>query len=137
MWPTTAGAYGALLAKMSDIGTAQGWALTNNSFELQVFLRTRNASVASTAGAVTVTAGLLNVLVAERSGTTHSMQIGTGTPSTATATSLDTSNVTPLRIGANITGGQVWQGELLAAAVFRRALSATEIAAINTYYGTA
>jgi hypothetical protein len=48
----------------------------------------------------------------------------------------DTTNAEVLRIGKAITGGQVAEGELLAVAIFRRALTEAEIAAINTYYGT-
>jgi len=52
--------------------------------------------------------------------------------------SLDVSDAYPLRIGANggATASAYANFELLAVAVFRRALTATEIAAINTYYGT-
>ena len=46
--------------------------------------------------------------------------------------SYDTTNTALLRVGSGST-----DTELLAAAVFRRALSDTEIATINTYYGTA
>ena len=46
--------------------------------------------------------------------------------------SYDTTNTTLLRIGSGSL-----DTELLAVAVFRRALTATEIATINTYYGTA
>jgi len=46
-------------------------------------------------------------------------------------------NTEPLGIGANGAGNTFQDFELLAVAVFRRALSATEIASINTYYGTA
>lgn len=52
---------------------------------------------------------------------------------------LDVSDAYPLRIGANggSTANAYANFELLAVAVFRRALTATEIASINTYFGTA
>ena len=45
----------------------------------------------------------------------------------------------PLRIGATAAASPAafQDFELLAVAIFRRALTATEIAQINTYYGTA
>ena len=47
-------------------------------------------------------------------------------------------SIYPLRIGARGDAASSFQDfELLAVAVFRRALTATEIATINTYYGTA
>ena len=48
-------------------------------------------------------------------------------------------NTFPMRIGADggASAASFQDFELLAVAVFRRALSATEIASINTYYGTA
>jgi hypothetical protein len=51
---------------------------------------------------------------------------------------LDVSDAYPLRIGANggVTANAYANFELLAVAIFRRALTSTEIAAINTYYGT-
>jgi len=43
-----------------------------------------------------------------------------------------------MRIGASaLAVASLQDFELLAVAIFRRALTATEIASINTYYGTA
>ena len=46
-------------------------------------------------------------------------------------------NASPLRIGASSGLGTFGEFELISAAVFRRVLTTDEIAAINTYYGTA
>jgi len=49
----------------------------------------------------------------------------------------NSSGAAPLRIGNNWNSVQPADMEFFGAAVFRRALTATEIATINTYYGTA
>ncbi len=56
-----------------------------------------------------------------------------GSTSTAAVTSL--ANSQPLRIGSGSTGSPFQDFELLGVAIFRRALSADEIASIANYYG--
>jgi hypothetical protein len=93
-------------------------------------------------GVSTFTAGSLIAigLVADRTGQTLATFSSSIMSTTASISAVGTlSNALPMRIGSNAfsTGGSFQEFELLAVAVFRRALSATEIDSINTYYGTA
>ena len=78
-------------------------------------------------------------LVADRVGQTLATFSSSTLSATASISAVGTlSNALPMRIGSNAfsTGGSFQDFELLAVAVFRRALSATEIGTIGTYYGT-
>ena len=134
-WATSAGQYRPWVSKQNSTGSTQGWSLAGNSGEQAFTLYTRDASTGSNSTAVTIPVGEAAVVAGVRSGTSHKTFSGT-TVTDATLVARDTANAEVLRIGKAITGGQVAEGELLAVAVFRRALTATEIATINTYYGT-
>ena len=135
-WATSAGLFRPWVSKQNSTSTTQGWSLAGNSGEQAFTLYTRDASTGSNSTAVTIPVGEAAVVAGVRSGTSHKTFSGT-TVTDATLVARDTANAEVLRIGKAITGGQVAEGELLAVAVFRRALTATEIATINTYYGTA
>lgn len=65
--------------------------------------------------------------------TTYTSGVASATAATGAVGTL--TNTQPLGIGANGDGTTFEDFELVAVAVWRRALSATEIATINTYYG--
>ena len=60
-----------------------------------------------------------------------------GTPQSFTTAAGDMTNAVNMRIGRHTTGGNVIDMEFVAAAVFRRALTAAEIASIVAYYQAA
>lgn len=136
-WGNTAGMFRAMLAKMSSIGFAPGWCIIGSSFEGLVQYRTRDASTQVAPTSLSITAGANAAAFAVRQGTSHRLTVsnnGTSSTNAIVATALDTTNTTAVRIGANVTGGQLWEGELVAAAVWRRALNANEIATIVNRY---
>ena len=86
-----------------------------------------------TSGTLTALSGVVNT-----SDVTVKTYTSNVVASTADATLGTLANTSVMRIGADGGAGGSYQDlELLAVAVFRRALTATEIATINTYYGTA
>jgi hypothetical protein len=82
-------------------------------------------------GGINATSGAVMSVGGKRSGTSFNGFLNNTLSATQT-NSYDTTAAVAVQIGAGAI-----DMELLAVAVFRRALSATEIAAINTYYGTA
>jgi hypothetical protein len=134
-WSSTAGAFRANLAKMNSLNTTQGWAIYSTAADQNVAFRARSTATSVQPSSLNTTPGQVSILAGTRSGSLHSFYIN-GASTSTTATAQDTTNTVALRIGANVTGGQVWEGELLGAAVFRRALSASEIALVNTHYQT-
>ena len=80
---------------------------------------------------IAATSGALMSVGSKRTGTSFNGFMNNTLSSTQT-NSYDTTAVVAMAIGAGAI-----DMELLAVAVFRRALNATEIASINTYYGTA
>jgi hypothetical protein len=83
---------------------------------------------------VTLTNGVLSCIAGVRNAGTALVSVN-GSTGSATDTSTSLANALNYRIGADPGGGNAGSFELLAALVFRRALSATELAAIATYYG--
>lgn len=137
-WGNTAGSFRSMIVKMSNLGSTAGWAVMGSASEQQLQFRTRDASSQVVAPPLTATAGTNLAVVATRSGTTHRLHMaqngGTVSSATTTSTALDLTNSAVVRMGANTTAGQVWEGELVAAAVWRRALNANEIATIVARY---
>ena len=111
--------------------TAFAWAGVNDGTTLV----TRSGLSAITAGTMTTT----GMVVDRTSQTLSSISNATLSASITVSTVGPIGTTTSMRVGAvgdaSATGFQDF--ELLAVAVFRRALTATEIATINTYYGTA
>ena len=86
------------------------------------------------------TAGNLSAFTAVRNVTADNLTVylnGTAGTPTADTTTGSLSNALPLRIGARSGGGQIQDFEFVAAAVWRRALTANEIATIVARYGAA
>ena len=137
-WTSTAGSFRTMIAKMSSLGTTEGWAVMGSTLDQSTQFRTRDASAQVLAGSLTNTAGSRLALIATRNGNVHTLNKaengGAVSQATTTSTALDLANATTVRLGANTTAGQVWEGELVAAAVWRRALNANEIATIVARY---
>lgn len=120
-------------------GSGAGWELiTNGSSGLQSDIYDGTNSASRNNG--TITSGALSMIGVEgdRSGNTFGLLNGTTAFATTGFSSVaNSSNAQPMRIGVR-SGTAVQYGafELVAVAVFRRALTATEIAAISTYYST-
>jgi len=139
-WGTTP-ADTRIAMKWSNVGVSSGWYLTNgNPSSTQFMAITGDAGGTIAAGNTTATTGTVNTVIGVRDTATDQVTLYTngvaGTPVTDfTVGTL--ANSGPMTIGRqDIGGAQYAQMELLAVAIFRRALTATEIAAINTYYGT-
>lgn len=130
----------AMVAKKADTtATTLGWALTAGSStaaqgQLQAGDGTNGATAVSdsrTAGVLSVVAGVRNVS-ADTITTYLNGTAGTPVTDTTTATLANSSTV---RIGRLSGAGTEYSDfELLAVAVFRRALSASEISSITSYY---
>jgi hypothetical protein len=82
---------------------------------------------------VTLTNGVLSCIAGVRNAGTALVSVN-GSTGSATDTSTSLANALNYRIGADPGGGNAGSFELLAALVFRRALSATELAAITDHY---
>ena len=99
-----------------------------------------------TNGATTLTSATITygstaslAMVLDRTAITNSVYINAGTPATlSTSTVGSLANINRLRIGATddrTTGNFLYQDfEFVAAAIFRRALTAAEIATLNSYF---
>ena len=131
-----------VVMKWSNVALASGWYLTNaNPSTSQYMVIHGDAGGTSSATNTPATAGTVNTMIGVRNTATDQVILYVngvaGTPFTdSTVGTL--ANSGPMTIGRqDIGGAQYAQMELLAVAVFRRALTATEIASINTYYGTA
>jgi hypothetical protein len=130
-----------ILSKESGGGASAGWALLNNGGVARPYLQIadgvtsdNNSSTATTVsfGALIVTAAVRNVstdrLVMNTNNTTNAGEEDNTTGSFA--------NASPLRIGSYALSVVAnLNAELLAVAVFRRALTAGELSTIATYYG--
>jgi hypothetical protein len=138
-WGTPFG-FATLAGKNSNISTVAGYRLYNQTTTTQVVGSiTDGTTVAySPAFSATPSAGQFVVqgVVLDRTIQKYNEVInGTVTASTGTTASVGSlANSMPFRIGALGSGGGNPDMEFFGAAVFRRALTATEIALINTHY---
>jgi hypothetical protein len=139
-WATPT-SYGRYVDKKNGGGIGVGYSLSNEltNFTSASFLgdgvnQVGRPGTALVAGATTVVIG-----VTDRTAQTQTTYANTtASPTTSTATLGTLTNALPMRIGASaLTVASLQDFELLAVAIFRRALTSTEIAQINTYYGTA
>ena len=133
--PTSTGYY---LGKWNG---AAGWVLASNGTALQGLAYVSDASGhAAQQNTSTFTAGALTTLSARLDRTAATIVPGYNTTfSVGSSTSAvgDTSNALDFNIGRKPTAGTSYQDfELVAVAVFRRALTAAEISAISTYYSS-
>jgi hypothetical protein len=138
-WATPA-SFGYYLAKRANIGGA-GYALLSNDTAqaARAFIEGASGNTANDTSAVA--AGSLRAYSAVRNTSADTLQAYVN--ATATAASTDTTtgslaNSEVFRIGSvSGTASSYQDFELLAVAVFRRALTADEIATVNTHYQTA
>jgi hypothetical protein len=140
-WATLATNVTRVAKKANTTAATQGWLLgsdgtTGSLPRLQSGDGAAGASAtgpARTAGTLTVTAGVRNVTADTL--TTY-MNGAAGTP-VADPTTGSLANADALRIGRLSGAGTSYSDfELVAVAVFRRALTAAEISAVSTYYAT-
>jgi hypothetical protein len=136
----TAVANGRYLAKGAS-AAANAYALLGNATSATLRIDDMAAATASGVSSA-ATAGTLRIYSGVRDKTTRTVTTYANTVAGTAgvdATVEQFTNALPMRIGADggTSPASYQDFELLAVAVFRRALTATEIAAINTYYGTA
>jgi hypothetical protein len=118
--------------------TGAGWQMLNNStLNLRYFAMTDGTTNVNAGTGNPYTAGSMAVTTAVRNTVADTITLYNGTTAQAatndsTTSSLSNSNV--MRIGTASTGGAAADFELLAAAVWRRALNANEIATIVARY---
>ena len=122
----------------SGIGVA-GWVVVSASTSVSAYTAIFDGLTTSDRyGLSSFTEGAVKSIgmVVNRSAQTLASFAGSTLSATASTASVGSlANARPMRIGSNTVGGEVQDFECLAVAVFRRALSATEIATIATYYG--
>jgi hypothetical protein len=129
---------GALVAKKTSGALGAGWWTRRVSATSYQFLVDDGASQVAGNSPVTNTNGTLTAFASIRTASPKELaSIANGVMSSAVSdtTTASLANSLALRVGAT-TGGSIYQDmELLGVAVFRRALSADEIASIANYYG--
>jgi hypothetical protein len=118
-----------------------GWLLYNNGTTTSTkFLVSDTLTFPNASSSVTPTVGTVNVMTGVRDRANLLLRTynnGTASTTVADTTTITLTNTSPLRIGSQLGTffATTTDFELLAVAIFRRALSGTEIASINTYFG--
>ena len=135
----TSGNFANTIVKTQGVGA--GWAMLNNATSAIRYAAFNDGTVNLNAGTGNpYTLGALAVTSAVRNVTSDNVTLYNGVTPQAPVTDTTTasySNTSPMRIGsASYTVGNVADFEFVAAAVFRRALTAAEIADIVNYYNT-
>jgi hypothetical protein len=135
-WGTPA-SFGRFMGKYAS---SVGWLLLNNSTtNAQYFLINDGAGQVVGGTPTALTAGTLGVIGGVRNVTTDRVQtiqngtIHTGSVDTSTGT---LANASVLDVGRNPGGGDHVDAEVVAAAIWRRALTTAELTAITTYFTT-
>jgi hypothetical protein len=129
-----------IVMKWSNVGGIQsGWYLSNgNSFPTQYMAVNGVSAGTATATNATATAGTVNTMIGVRNTATDRVDLYVNGVAGTTQTDFTVgtlANPGPMTIGRqDIGSAQNADMEFFGAAVFRRALSATEIALINTHY---
>lgn len=123
----------SLTGKKAGSAAEAGWMLFTESGEHKIRVadatNTQTATGTATTATVQVVSGVIN-----RSAQTATVYVnGTAGSSTSTSAVGSLVNTNATTVGV-LSGFFYIDGELLATAVFRRALSATEISSIGTYY---
>ena len=135
--PTTVAAGSdVIVAKKDNLTTSAGWALVRNAATVQTILADGTADDDDTAG--TLVANTVAVVAGVRNVTDDDIEAfvdgtGSGSPTTDSTTAT-LANALPLRIGATSnTAANFFEGDINAVALFRSALTDTQIAEIGTY----
>jgi len=136
----TDGGYMAYVSKVNpDSNSNVGWGQVRLTGAATSALDIKDGSGTATGTnfAQAYASGAMSVLSSQRNGSTAIHQLNNNTPTTGIASTLSLANSLPMRIGANPGGTAFFADiECLGVAVWRRALSQAEIAAIAGYYGT-
>ena len=139
-WATPT-SYGRYVDKKNGGGVGVGWSLSNDTttFTSASFIGDGTNGVGRTGTALIAGAASTVVGVTDRTAQTQTTYANTTASATTSIAAIGTLiNGLPMRVGCGAGGvGSLQDFELVAVAIFRRALTATEIATINTYYGTA
>ena len=132
--PTSSGRY---VNKRGSTGT--GWNLqVNGVTQAATFFAQDADAISFNANSPASVDGDMRIFTGVRSVRSNTAYMNNTSGTTSTTSTADHTVAQPMRIGSRSESvNNVQDFELLAVAVFRRALTATEIAAINTYYGTA
>lgn len=136
-WATVPSANVRVIDKMDSVAL-NGWALiTNTSYQAQATMN--GGSYLATAVSSSGTAGALSTLGMVRTGSTSLAGFRDGSVGTASVIArTDVTNAQTLRIGTDrgVNAANTFAGEVIAVAVFREALTAAQITALNTYFQT-
>jgi hypothetical protein len=139
MWGTFAPQSNVVLSKRNSGGAASaGWEIVGYNGASSVGSRIFDGAL-STSPSQTLVSGALSVmgLVRDTVADTIAATMGTGKSAIADTTTASLANSVPLRVGANADSTfYCAQMELVAAAVFRRALTPAELAQVIDYYST-
>lgn len=136
----TAGTNDAIIAKKADTtNTTQGWSLTNGaSTALAPAFQVGDGAAGATAVGGSRTNGATTVLAAVRNVASDNLLVyvnGTAGSAVTDATTTTSANAEVMRIGRLSGAGTEYSDtQIMAAAVFRRVLSADEISTITNYY---
>lgn len=133
----TPSAFQVFVAKRTSSGA--GYTLQRSSVGSNLFgsIEDSSASAVSRNGSSTYVQGNLSTvgLLVDRAAQTIATSSGSVVSATASIASVGSiANALPLRIGSNAGGGAVVDMEFIAAAVFRRALTSSEISTLTNYY---
>jgi hypothetical protein len=129
---------GRLIAKQ-PLDTTVGWGLRQNSTGFSMLARVSDGTTGVSDGSGTSSAGTLSTygMVVDRSAqtiTAYADGSPSGSPESISSV-LSLANSDTVCIGRNTQSGSAYQDfELIAVAVFKHALSDTDVASVNTYY---
>jgi hypothetical protein len=124
----------ALVSKKPGGGVSQGyWLVADSGSGGRRYIEIGDGATGFAPGVTGVPFGTLDVIAGVRDAGSLFASVD-GTSGTPVAAALNLSNTQVLRVGFGV-GGNTSDMEFLAGAIFRRALSADEIASIANYYG--
>lgn len=132
---TVAAGQDIAVAKKDNLTTSAGWALGRTTAASQLIIADGTADDDDTAG--TMTANTLYTLAGVRNVTDDDIEAflsgtGSGTPTTDSTTAT-LANALPVRIGATSgTAANFWEGQIVAVALFREALTDQQIRIAGT-----
>jgi hypothetical protein len=132
----TASALQATASKKTGSNTTPGYFLSINTSNATTS-RVADGSTQPTVTNGSYISGNVSVIGFLRDGTAQTMQNFTGSTfasSSSVVMSATLSNNSPFRVGRFASSTNYFEGEVLGVLVFRRLLTAAEIASINTYY---
>ena len=134
----TPSTYGRYICKGGG-GVNQGWSLSNNNTAVAPGFFIGDGTNAASQGSTAITSGTFSVFggILDRSNNTIKTFTGNTISSTVSTTSIgNLSNPNPVRIGAfgGSSIGNYQDFEFFAGLIFRKALTTSEVALINSHY---